>query len=368
MLSVLTFRTPAEAVEKANNTPYGLSAGHLDREGLAHPVDGRASCAPAWCGPTRSTSSTRPPRSAATRSRATAARAAGTAWRPTLPAETSSSRESSVRKTYKLYIGGAFPRSESGRSYAVTDATGTFLANAALASRKDARDAVVAARKAFGRLVRRDARTTAGRSSTGSPRCWRAAAPSSSTRSRAGRGRSTPAGRQAVVDAADRPLGLVRRLGRQDRPGRRRRQPGRRPVLQPLARPSRPASSRVVAPAGVVAARAWSACSPRRSSPATPSWSLASRRPAAAGDHPGRGAGHLRPARRRGQRAHRPRSAETAPCAGRAHGRQRDRPDRRRGDPELATELEVAAADNLKRVLRARPPSRTGPPSPGSTG
>jgi acyl-CoA reductase-like NAD-dependent aldehyde dehydrogenase len=55
-----------------------------------------------------------------------------------------------VRKTYKLYVGGAFPRSESGRSYAVIDSRGTFVANAALASRKDARDAVVAARKAFG--------------------------------------------------------------------------------------------------------------------------------------------------------------------------------------------------------------------------
>jgi acyl-CoA reductase-like NAD-dependent aldehyde dehydrogenase len=54
-----------------------------------------------------------------------------------------------VRKTYKLYIGGAFPRSESGRSFEVTGAGGGFLANAALASRKDARDAVVAARKAF---------------------------------------------------------------------------------------------------------------------------------------------------------------------------------------------------------------------------
>jgi acyl-CoA reductase-like NAD-dependent aldehyde dehydrogenase len=54
-----------------------------------------------------------------------------------------------VRKTYKLYIGGAFPRSESGHSYAVADAKGKFVANAALASRKDARDAVVAARKAF---------------------------------------------------------------------------------------------------------------------------------------------------------------------------------------------------------------------------
>ncbi|GAA1357157.1 aldehyde dehydrogenase family protein [Saccharothrix algeriensis] len=54
-----------------------------------------------------------------------------------------------VAKTYKLYVGGAFPRSESGRSYPVADAKGGFLANAAQGSRKDARDAVAAARKAF---------------------------------------------------------------------------------------------------------------------------------------------------------------------------------------------------------------------------
>jgi acyl-CoA reductase-like NAD-dependent aldehyde dehydrogenase len=54
-----------------------------------------------------------------------------------------------VRKTYKLYIGGKFPRSESGRSYAATDTKGRFLANVSMASRKDARDAVVAARAAF---------------------------------------------------------------------------------------------------------------------------------------------------------------------------------------------------------------------------
>lgn len=54
-----------------------------------------------------------------------------------------------VRKTYKLYIGGAFPRSESGRSYPVHSAGGELLAHAAQASRKDLRDAVVAARKAF---------------------------------------------------------------------------------------------------------------------------------------------------------------------------------------------------------------------------
>ena len=53
-----------------------------------------------------------------------------------------------MRKTYKLFIGGAFPRSESGRTYLVHGAAGAELANAAQASRKDARDAVVAARAA----------------------------------------------------------------------------------------------------------------------------------------------------------------------------------------------------------------------------
>ncbi|MFB6716287.1 aldehyde dehydrogenase family protein [Streptomyces sp. NPDC056237] len=56
----------------------------------------------------------------------------------------------SVFKTYKLYVGGKFPRSESGRVYEVTDSKGKRLANAPRSSRKDARDAVVAARKAFG--------------------------------------------------------------------------------------------------------------------------------------------------------------------------------------------------------------------------
>lgn len=54
-----------------------------------------------------------------------------------------------VRKTYKLYVGGAFPRSESGRTYPVTTPERTFVANVARASRKDVRDAVVAAATAF---------------------------------------------------------------------------------------------------------------------------------------------------------------------------------------------------------------------------
>jgi|UniRef100_UPI00404ADE31 acyl-CoA reductase-like NAD-dependent aldehyde dehydrogenase len=53
-----------------------------------------------------------------------------------------------INKTYKLFIGGAFPRSESGRVYEVRGSNKKFLANPALASRKDLRDAVVAAKSA----------------------------------------------------------------------------------------------------------------------------------------------------------------------------------------------------------------------------
>jgi acyl-CoA reductase-like NAD-dependent aldehyde dehydrogenase len=56
-----------------------------------------------------------------------------------------------VKKTYKLVVNGAFPRSESGRSYEVATANGKFLANVAQASRKDLRDAIVAARAAQGK-------------------------------------------------------------------------------------------------------------------------------------------------------------------------------------------------------------------------
>jgi acyl-CoA reductase-like NAD-dependent aldehyde dehydrogenase len=54
-----------------------------------------------------------------------------------------------VRKTYKLFLGGDFPRSESGRSYEVMDSKGDWLANASRASRKDLRDAVKVARSAW---------------------------------------------------------------------------------------------------------------------------------------------------------------------------------------------------------------------------
>jgi acyl-CoA reductase-like NAD-dependent aldehyde dehydrogenase len=60
-----------------------------------------------------------------------------------------------VRKTYKLYIGGQFPRSESGRSYAALDPNGEVLARVARGSRKDLRDAVRVARGAFDRWAAR---------------------------------------------------------------------------------------------------------------------------------------------------------------------------------------------------------------------
>jgi acyl-CoA reductase-like NAD-dependent aldehyde dehydrogenase len=55
-----------------------------------------------------------------------------------------------ILKTYKIYIGGQFPRTESGRYYVVNDQQGQPLANVCLSSRKDVRNSVVAARKAFG--------------------------------------------------------------------------------------------------------------------------------------------------------------------------------------------------------------------------
>jgi acyl-CoA reductase-like NAD-dependent aldehyde dehydrogenase len=61
-----------------------------------------------------------------------------------------SSKRLEVLKTYKIYIGGQFPRTESGRYYVPTNAAGKKLANICLSSRKDFRDAVVAARSAYG--------------------------------------------------------------------------------------------------------------------------------------------------------------------------------------------------------------------------
>jgi aldehyde dehydrogenase (NAD+) len=232
VLSVLTFRTPDEAVAKANNTPYGLSAGVWTEKGSR--ILGMASAMRAgvvWANtfnrfdPTAAfggykesgfgreggrsglsayldtddefvgespsagtisavTTSRRDDRSHRVRGTAVDTAPAGTAdvsaeadtlavaerlseaealadavdvvasvekanTADTADATTIPGPRVGVAKTYKLYIGGAFPRSESGRTYPVADSSGAFAANAAQASRKDARDAVSAARKAF---------------------------------------------------------------------------------------------------------------------------------------------------------------------------------------------------------------------------
>jgi aldehyde dehydrogenase (NAD+) len=167
VLSVMTFRTPEEAVEKANNTPFGLSAGVWTEKGSrilwmadrlragvvwantfnrfdpASPFGGYKESGFGREGGRHGLEpyvrlTQRPVTSQVARVERSS-KTGGTAARTT----------SDVRKTYKLYIGGKFPRSESGRSYEVTGTSGGFLANAVLASRKDVRDAVVAARSAW---------------------------------------------------------------------------------------------------------------------------------------------------------------------------------------------------------------------------
>ncbi len=143
VLSVLTFRTPQEAVEKANNTPYGLSAGvWTDKGSLILWMASRLRAGVVWS----NTFNRFDPASPFGGYKESGYGREG--GRHGLEGYSAMSRID-VRKTYKLYIGGAFPRSESARSYVVNDAKGKFWANASHASRKDARDAVKAARSAF---------------------------------------------------------------------------------------------------------------------------------------------------------------------------------------------------------------------------
>ncbi len=205
VLSVLTFRTPDEAIVKANNTPYGLSAGVWTEKGSR--ILGMASSLRAgvvWANtfnrfdptaafggykesgfgreggraglaayldtddePRRFDAGSADPPVDLTVADTILGAALDEAVAELLPRPaTPSARPSAppsappagpdpdrvaVTKTYKLYIGGAFPRSESGRTYSATGGIGASIrANVAQGSRKDARDAVVAARKAFG--------------------------------------------------------------------------------------------------------------------------------------------------------------------------------------------------------------------------
>ena len=83
-----------------------------------------------------------------------------------------SSKRLGVLKTYKIYIGGQFPRTESGRYYVPVNNAGKKLANICLSSRKDFRDAMVAARSAVGGWSSRAA-FNRGRSFIVWLKCWK---------------------------------------------------------------------------------------------------------------------------------------------------------------------------------------------------
>ena len=166
-----------------------------------------------------------------------------------------------VRKTYKLYIGGAFPRSESGRSYVVERRQGPVPRQrlAGLPQGRPRRRR----RRAQGvrRLVRR-ARLQPRPGALPGRRDARGPARPVRRRGAARRGHRASARPQAARGRGDRPLGLVRRLGRQDRPGRRRHQPGRRAVLR-LLHPRADRRGRRARARRSRRCSAWSACSPR---------------------------------------------------------------------------------------------------------
>ncbi len=131
VLSVLTFRTPEEAVAKANNTPYGLSAGVWTEKGSR--ILWMAAAAAGGRGLGQHLQPVRPGQPVR-RLPGVRLRAGGRPARAGRVPQCLTSRQSpaaqercrlDVRKTYKLFIGGAFPRSESGRSYPVTAPTAT---------------------------------------------------------------------------------------------------------------------------------------------------------------------------------------------------------------------------------------------------
>ena len=307
VLSVLTFRTPEEARREGEQHAVRPLGRRLDGEGLAHPLDGRAPPRRRRLGehvqPVRSDLAVR-------RLQGIGLRPRGRAPRARAVPEVRPMSRIAVRKTYKLYIGGAFPRSESGRTY---EAEGQ---NVAWASRKDARDAVKAARGAFakwagatpynrGQVLYRLAEMMETRATDLARAC---------------------SGRREVERAIDRVVWyagwadkLPQVLG------------GSNPVAGPVLQLHRARADRRRRGAGTRAAGARGARLPHR--PGDRERQHHRRRrvgdAAARGPRARGGDRHLRPARRRRQPAHRlPRRAGADPRL--AHGRQRDRRHGRR--------------------------------------
>ena len=345
MLSVLTFRTPDEAVEKANNTPYGLSAGvWTDKGSRILWMANQLRAGVVWANTFNKFDPTSP---FGGYKESGYGREGG---RHGLEAYLQSDDRIDVRKTYKLYIGGAFPRSESGRSYEVNDAKGKFVANAALASRKDARDAVVAARKAFrgwsgrtaynrGQILYRVAEVMEDRR----PQFVEAVRPVRGPHRGPGRARSSTPPSTGWSGTPAGPTRSPRCVG------------GANPVAGPFFNLSTPEPTgvvavlapqessllglvSVVAPVIVTGNTVVVVSSYDRPLPAVTFAEVL-----ATSDVPGGVVNILTGS-----------AATVAPVAGLAHGRQRDRPrPASPATPTSPTALEVAAAENLKRVRRA---------------
>ena len=243
------------------------------------------------------------------------------------PADGASARVD-VRKTYKLFIGGAFPRSESGRSYPAAGPDGAVLAHVAMASRKDARDAVVAARKAVagwagataynrGQVLYRVAELLQGR------------AAQFTAESVANEGISRAEAELAVTEAIDR---WVWYAGWPDKVAQVTG--AANPVAGPYFNFSVPEPTGVVAVLAPAAPGLLGLVSVLAPVIATGNTAVvvASESVPLPGRHAGRGARDLGRAARGGEHPDRPHRRARA-GAGRAQGRERDRPDRGRPRP-----------------------------------
>ena len=280
VLSVLTFRTPAEAVEKANNTPFGLSAGvWTDKGSRILWMADQLRAGVVWANTFNKFDPTSPfggyKESGYGREggrHGLEAYLAVTESRIDVAQDLQALRR---RRVPPLGVRAVLRRQRR---------EGQVPRQRRRASRKDARDAVLAARKAFGgwsgadaynrgQVVYRIAEVLEGRRAQFVDEVQRS------------EGLGKRQGRDAVVDASVDRL-VVRRLGRQDRPGRRRHQPGRRAVLQLLgARAHR--RRRRPRPAAVLAARPGQRGRPGDRHRQHLRGRLLGR-PSAAGDHPPR--------------------------------------------------------------------------------